>query len=56
MVMHGGRVSIVLKHERIPKWMSFSGKVGQEMVVSLTTVKTSAITLKVTSLTSFRLV
>ena len=34
--MLGRMVGIVLKHERIPKWMCVSEKVNQGLVVSFT--------------------
>ena len=35
-IMLGRMVSIVSKHERIPKWMCVSEKVDQGLVVSFT--------------------
>ena len=44
--MLGRMVSIVSKHERIPKWMCVSEKVDQGLVVSFIIDQMSGITLK----------
>ena len=48
-VMLSRMVSIVSKHERIPKWMCLSEKVDQGLVVCFTIDQMSGITLKMTN-------